>query len=272
MNTLRIEQSCPDAATDKCPCEAAITLDCPVCNVLNHAEKCECSQTWPGICVYENYLQTDQNVSKNTTKDIQVLQKLNLENCVKLICLAPDHLLEQLQQFDVVKLLAKSEGKKLNLTAVLAKIIREKNLVTFIIDDANYEIPLKYGPILAKGMKFDIKVTSKVLPPLEIEKMQKVLVTADGFWLGLVNPILDLLKKQQKEVTLVGPFSRNILSKFNLTQADKVIAVEKITEFPKDSFDTIICLNTPSLQKRLVSSLWKEKLSQTLIAVNNNCF
>jgi len=56
MTTLHQEKVCLDVATDKCPCSLADTNECPACGFLNHSQRCDCSQTWAGLCVYQAYL------------------------------------------------------------------------------------------------------------------------------------------------------------------------------------------------------------------------
>ncbi|MFZ5945789.1 MAG: hypothetical protein ACOYVD_16985 [Bacillota bacterium] len=270
MNTLPVKKECLDAATEKCPCEAAITKDCPVCSVLNYGTNCDCSHSWQGVCIYQDYLQAGPIVSQKVTEKIEIVQKLILDNCVKIICYIPCDILSTLQPFQGVKLSLESNKKKLTFNAVTAKIVYEKNLATFVINDTNYEIPLKYSFILDKGMNISITAFDRVLPALPLEEMKNVLIAVDGFWLGLVNPIIEALKNNNIKITLAGPFSRVTLNKLNLTEADKVISHEGNPEYLKGDYDTIVSLNTPSLQKRIVSTIWKEKIEKKLIAVNND--
>ncbi|MDN5324196.1 MAG: hypothetical protein PWQ67_2650 [Clostridia bacterium] len=269
MNILPVEKICVDAATENCPCAAAITKDCPVCNILNHGVSCDCSQTWAGICIYEKFLQAGTNNAKNVTNSIQVLQKISLDDSVKLICYVPDEFITTIQSFQGIKISLYYYKKMISLFGVVTKILKKENLVSLIINDTNYEVPIKYGPILNKGTSFEFKPLGQVLPVLPLTKMKRVLISVDGFWLGLTNSLMDILKTAGKEVTVIGPLSRETISKLNLTQADKIISTEHFEELKNSNCDTVISLNTPSLQRKLNSLIWKEKMDKTLIAVNN---
>ncbi|KJS22330.1 MAG: hypothetical protein VR72_06540 [Clostridiaceae bacterium BRH_c20a] len=269
MNTLPVEKACLDAATEKCPCAAAVTGDCPVCNILNHGQSCDCSLNWAGMCIYQSYLTNGSQLSKTSNDKIEVLQKISEKDFLKLVCFIPSHL-QNIQAFQFVKITTQNFNKTIAMSGVISKVVPEQNLISLIIMDTNYEIPLKYGPLVAKGTILELKPQGPALPELPWGKMQDVIVCVDGFWLGMVKSLIDELKAKGKTVKVIGPFSHKIVNQLLSTAADKVISFEKLTEIKELHYDTIISINTPALQKKLLSYVWQEKNRKTFICVNND--
>ncbi|KJS85301.1 MAG: hypothetical protein JM58_08975 [Peptococcaceae bacterium BICA1-8] len=270
MNALPVEKFCLDAATEKCPCAAAVTGDCSVCSFLNHSQSCDCSQTWAGMCIYQSYLSNGSQLIKSSSNKIEVLQKISDKDFLKLVCFIPNHYLKNIKAFQFVKITTKNYNKTVAMSGVITKIVPEQNLISLIINDTNYEVPLKYGPLVSNGTTLELKPLGPALPELPWTKMQDVIVCVDGFWLGIVKSLIDELKAKGKTVTVIGPFSHKTVNQLLITAADKVISFEKLTEVKELNYDTIISINTPALQKKLLSNLWQNKNQKTFICVNND--
>jgi len=273
VNTLPVEKICADAATDNCPCVATITKDCPVCNLLDHGQKCDCNQTWPGLCIYERYLQEGLTQIPVFNDRITVIQKFNLDQYVKIICrISPDKI-SSFRPLQGINILTNSYKHAIKLFGVVTKVVKEKNLITLAVKDTDYESPIKFGPILQKSTELELKGLGQILPPLMINNMEKILISVDNFWLSIINPLIDTLKNAEKEVVIIGPFSLKTAGQISLTLADKVIPIDKFTtlaeEIRNSDYDTIINLNTPLWQRKIIALLWNEKINKSLITVNN---
>jgi hypothetical protein len=208
-----------------------------------------------------------------TANELIVLEKKGKDDFITIVCSLPSQTNDRIYEFTILELINKTYPKMPSFKGIVLNRLKGEGLITLGIKNTLPGEPLKLEPLLRNNDSLDYHVRGRVLPPLQVKSMQRVLITLDGFWIHLIPKLIDNLKNANCEVAISGPLTINALSFLRSTGANQIIPIDTFTALSQQILnsdaDTIISLNTPLWQKKVINLLWSHWLNKNLIIVNN---
>ncbi|MFZ7103510.1 MAG: hypothetical protein ACOWWO_12780 [Peptococcaceae bacterium] len=203
--------------------------------------------------------------------EITVLSKTIENDAIKLICRLPCEKLAGIRPFQILEIIAAG----LTCWGVVLEVSKKDNSIAVAVKNHFTEAPLKIDPLIAVDDVLEMNKLGRALPPLMLSGQEKILITVDGFWFCLLKPLVDYLKQiPSRDIMIISHFPAKNLNSLASVKAESIIPVENFTslkqKISQSDADTLICLNTSKLQRKITSFMWSERINKSLIIVNNH--
>jgi len=205
--------------------------------------------------------------------ELVIVDKIEEDELTTIVGLVPDKKMDGIGEYTALTLKFTKSRKMPDMWGVAVKVSKDDGLVTLVIRNTSPSEPVKVTPLLVKNDILEFKKLGRVLPPILVQNRKKVLITVDGFWVCLVPNIINTLQKADCQVLVTGPLNLKSLEFLRSTTANQIIPIGTFTalsqEILNSDADTLISLNTPLWQRKIISLMWSHKVNKYLITVNN---